>query len=62
MKQIPDSGIALDGDGDRVGLVDNKGEVIFPDTYMDAFAEDVLEKHQEGSIVYDIKCSNNLKM
>ena len=56
-----DLGIALDGDGDRVGLVDNKGEVIFPDTYMMLLAEDVLERHHSGSIVFDIKCSNNLK-
>ena len=56
-----DLGIALDGDGDRVGLVDNKGNIIFPDTYMMLLAEDLLTKKTKGSIVFDVKCSTNLE-
>jgi len=55
-----DLGIALDGDGDRVGLIDNKGNIIFPDTYMMLLAEDLLKKNLKGSIVFDVKCSTNL--
>ncbi len=56
-----DLGIALDGDGDRVGLIDNKGNIIFPDLYMMLLAEDLLRKNSKGSIVYDVKCSTNLE-
>ena len=56
-----DLGIALDGDGDRVGLIDNKGKIIFPDTYMMLLAEDLLIKKSKGSIVFDVKCSTNLE-
>jgi phosphomannomutase/phosphoglucomutase len=56
-----DLGIALDGDGDRVGLVDNKGNIIFPDTYMMLLVEDLLRKKSKGSIVFDVKCSTNLE-
>ena len=56
-----DLGIALDGDGDRVGLIDNKGNIIFPDTYMMLLAEDLLRKKSKGSIVFDVKCSTNLE-
>ena len=56
-----DLGIALDGDGDRVGLIDNKGEIIFPDTYMMLLAENLLMKKSKGSIVFDVKCSTNLE-
>ena len=54
-------GIALDGDGDRVGLVDNKGKIVFPDLYMILLAEDVLKKNSKGNIVYDVKCSTILE-
>ena len=56
-----DLGIALDGDGDRVGLIDSDGEVIYPDKYMMLLVEDILSKHKKGSIVYDVKCSTNLE-
>ena len=56
-----DLGIALDGDGDRVGLIDNKGDIIFPDTYMMLLAENLLMKKSKGSIVFDVKCSTNLE-
>ncbi len=56
-----DLGIALDGDGDRVGLIDSRGNIIFPDTYMMLLAEDLLKKNNEGNIVYDVKCSKNLE-
>ena len=56
-----DLGIALDGDGDRVGLIDNKGNIIFPDAYMMLLAEDLLRKNSKGSIVFDVKCSTNLE-
>ena len=56
-----DIGIALDGDGDRVGLVDNKGNIIFPDIYMMLLAENLLKKYNEGNIVFDVKCSKNLE-
>ncbi|MFL2734009.1 MAG: phosphomannomutase/phosphoglucomutase [Gammaproteobacteria bacterium] len=56
-----DLGIALDGDGDRVGLIDSDGEVIYPDRYMMLLVEDILSKHKKGSIVYDVKCSTNLE-
>ena len=56
-----DLGIALDGDGDRVGLIDNKGDIVFPDAYMMLLAEVLLRKKSKGSIVFDVKCSTNLE-
>ena len=54
-----DLGLAFDGDGDRVGLITNTGENIFPDKYMMMLSENILSK-QSGSIVFDVKCSNHL--
>ena len=54
-----DIGFAFDGDGDRVGLITNNGEMIFPDKQMMLFSEDILN-NKKGSIVFDVKCSNHL--
>jgi len=54
-----DIGFAFDGDGDRVGLITNSGDMIFPDKQMMLFSEDILN-NKKGSIVFDVKCSNHL--
>ena len=55
-----DLGIAFDGDGDRLGVVTEKGEIIFPDQLMMIFARDVLTSHPGRKIVFDVKCTNLL--
>ena len=47
-----DIGFAFDGDGDRVGLITNTGDMIFPDKQMMLFSEDIL-KNKKGSIVFE---------
>jgi len=53
-------GLAFDGDGDRLGIVTNDGQTIYPDRQMMLFAQDVLSRVPGGSIVYDVKCSQQL--
>lgn len=55
-----DLGLAFDGDGDRVGILDNKKKVIWPDRQMMLYAEDVLSRNPGAQIIYDIKSSNHL--
>jgi len=55
-----DLGIAFDGDGDRLGVVDSDANVIWPDRQMMIFSRDVLKDNPGASIIYDVKCSRNL--
>ncbi len=57
--QKADLGLAFDGDGDRVGLVTDKGEIVFPDKIMMMLSKDILSA-QKGSIIFDVKCSDTL--
>lgn len=52
-----DLGIALDGDGDRVVLIDEHAHIISPDRLISLFAEICLKQHPNKQIVFDVKCS-----
>jgi len=53
-------GLAFDGDGDRVGVIDNKQNIIWPDRQMILYSEDVLSRDPGALIIYDIKSSYHL--
>ncbi len=54
-------GLAFDGDGDRLGVVTRRGDIIFPDRQLMMFAADVLERNAGATIIYDVKSTRNLK-
>ena len=56
-----DVGFAFDGDGDRLGLVDGEGNIIWPDRQLMLLAKDVLSRNQGANIIFDVKCSRYLK-
>lgn len=56
-----DIGFAFDGDGDRLGVVDNRGNIIWPDRQIMLLAKDVLSRNPGAEIIYDVKCSRHLK-
>ena len=53
-------GLAFDGDGDRLGVVDSSGKLIWPDRLLMYLAMDVLTREPGGDIIYDVKCSRHL--
>jgi phosphomannomutase/phosphoglucomutase len=55
-----DLGIAFDGDGDRLAVVDDKGQIIWPDRLLMLYARDVLARNPGTKVVYDVKCSARL--
>jgi phosphomannomutase len=59
-KRGADLGIAFDGDADRIGAVDETGEILFGDQLMLLFARDVLKAHPGATIVADVKTSQVL--
>ena len=55
-----DIGLALDGDGDRLGVVTNTGKIIWPDRLLMLFAKDVISRNPGADVIYDVKCSRRL--
>ncbi len=56
-----DIGLAFDGDGDRLGVVDELGNIIWPDRQLMLLAKDVLSRNPGKPIIFDVKCSRYLK-
>ncbi|OGR98586.1 MAG: phosphomannomutase, partial [Elusimicrobia bacterium RBG_16_66_12] len=55
-----DVGIGLDGDGDRIGVVDDQGRIIWGDTLMILFWREILPKHPGTVGIVEVKCSQTL--
>jgi phosphomannomutase / phosphoglucomutase len=54
-------GLAFDGDGDRLGVVTRNGAIIYADRLLMLLAADVLRRRPGGEIVFDVKCTRNLR-
>jgi len=54
-----DVGLAFDGDADRVGVVDEKGEILWADQLMSIFLPEIIENGE--TILFDVKCSQALE-
>lgn len=55
-----DLGIGFDGDGDRVGAMDERGRLIFGDKLLAILASEVLERNPGAEIIFDVKCSQGI--
>jgi phosphomannomutase/phosphoglucomutase len=55
-----DVGIAYDGDGDRLGVVDHNGNVVFGDKLVIIFAREILSRHPGATFISEVKCSKTL--
>ena len=55
-----DLGIGIDGDGDRVGVIDENGKMIFIDFYAIIIWRDIMSKVTNKHALFDVKCSKSL--
>jgi phosphomannomutase/phosphoglucomutase len=60
LEQKAHVGIGYDGDADRIGIIDEKGNIIWGDYLMIIFARDILREHKGATFVSEVKCSKNL--
>ena len=55
-----DLGLSYDGDGDRIGVIDNLGQIIWGDKLLIVFARDILARHPGATIISEVKASKLL--
>ncbi|MFO8163460.1 MAG: phosphomannomutase/phosphoglucomutase [Thermodesulfobacteriota bacterium] len=53
-------GIGVDGDGDRIGVVDSSGNIVFGDMLLLLFARDILDTNPGATIISEVKCSDRM--
>ena len=61
IEEKADVGIGFDGDSDRIGVIDNKGEMVYGDKLLGVYAKEVLGNKPGSTIIFDVKCSRGLK-
>jgi len=59
-EQKADLGIAFDGDADRLGVINDKGEIIWGDKLLLLFAREILKEKPNSTIIGEVKCSQTL--
>ncbi len=55
-----DLGIGYDGDVDRIGCIDDKGDIVWGDKLLAIFAADIISRKSNAKIVFEVKCSQGL--
>lgn len=55
-----DFGVALDGDADRLSVVNSRGEIIRNDKLLTIFAQDVVSRNPGADVLFDVKCSRHI--
>jgi phosphomannomutase / phosphoglucomutase len=55
-----DLGIGYDGDGDRIGVVDEKGDIVFGDRLMIIFSREILSRKPGATFISEVKCSKTM--
>ena len=56
-----DLGIGYDGDADRVGIITEKGDMVYGDQLLGILSKDLLTRHPGAKIIFDVKCSQGLE-
>ena len=61
LQEKADLGIAYDGDGDRVGIIDNEGKYVTTEEFMILIIRDIINNVRNKTFLYDVKCSKSLE-